>query len=162
MLGAKAKADACRENESRGRNGFLRATGTPRPWTNNVLPGQVSWLAGRRCCPAFPKPRAACSGFVGQRLAAYSCGGSAGIAPASLLASDQRMTRRTSTARIINEKSARNATAFPIPAPTMGGPAIPSRRHDDDPAPHRPDRCSSSALPMRHLAHRRSARVFAP
>ena len=34
----------------------------------------------------------------GQRLAAYSCGGSAGFTPASLLAPRQSTTRRTSTA----------------------------------------------------------------
>lgn len=53
-----------------------------------MLSGQVSWLAGHRCCPAFPKP-SGFSDFIGQRLAAYSCGGSAGIRPASLLAPDQ-------------------------------------------------------------------------
>lgn len=58
------------------------------PPVDDILSRQVSWLAGRRCCPAFPKPHGF-SDFVGQRLAAYSCGGSAGIAPASLLAPDQ-------------------------------------------------------------------------
>lgn len=55
---------------------------------DDILSRQVSWLAGRRCRPAFPKLHGF-SDFVGQRLADYSCGGSAGIAPASLLAPDQ-------------------------------------------------------------------------
>jgi hypothetical protein len=43
-----------------------------------MLSRQVSWLAGQCCCPAFPKPFGL-SDFVGQRLAAYSCGGSSGF-----------------------------------------------------------------------------------
>src|ERR1700685_1996458 len=65
-----------------------RTTGTPRPWTN-MLSGRVSWLTGHSCCPVFPKLFGASVTFVGQRLAAYSRGGSAGITPASLLAPDQ-------------------------------------------------------------------------
>jgi hypothetical protein len=38
----------------------------------------------------LPKTLASFSDIVGQRLAAYSCGGSAGFAPASLLASEKR------------------------------------------------------------------------
>lgn len=64
------------------------------PPVDDILSRQVSWLAGRRCCPAFPKPHGF-SDFVGQRLAAYSCGGSAGIAPASLLAPDQTNPKTT-------------------------------------------------------------------
>ena len=43
-----------------------------------MLSRQVSWLTGQCCCPAFPKP-VGLSDFVGQRLAAYSCGGSSGF-----------------------------------------------------------------------------------
>jgi len=39
---------------------------------------------------SLPKTLAGFSDIVGQRLAAYSCGGSAGFAPASLLASEKR------------------------------------------------------------------------
>ena len=37
----------------------------------------------------LPETLAGFSDIVGQRLAAYSCGGSAGFAPASLLASEK-------------------------------------------------------------------------
>jgi hypothetical protein len=67
-----------------------RPTGTPRPGTLKV-PRQVSWLAGRRFLSVFPEPGGS-SDDDGLRLAAYSCGGSAGVgltaAPASLLALD--------------------------------------------------------------------------
>ena len=62
-----------------------------------MLSRQVSWLAGQCCCPAFPKTFSGLSDFVGQRLAAYSCGGSSGFgfsaAPASLLASEKRFPK---------------------------------------------------------------------
>lgn len=53
-----------------------RTTGTPRPWTLQVS-GQVSWLAGRRGCLAFPM--LGTSGIHRQLLAVHSCGGSAGL-----------------------------------------------------------------------------------
>ncbi len=40
---------------------------------------QVSWLAGRCCCPAFPVLNAPVA-LIDSELAAYSCGGSPGIA----------------------------------------------------------------------------------
>ncbi len=61
-----------------------RTTGTPRPRTF-MLSGQVSWLTGRRLCPSSQGWMASVT-WVGSKLAAYSCGGSAGITPASLLA----------------------------------------------------------------------------
>ena len=54
-----------------------RTTGTPRPRTFDVS-WQVSWLAGRRLGPVFPGSLPVT--FAGRGLAAYSCGGSAGIA----------------------------------------------------------------------------------
>jgi hypothetical protein len=60
---------------ARNRN---RTTGTPRPRTC-MLSRQVSWLTGRCCCPAFPKPLRGLSDIFGQRLTAYSCGGSSGF-----------------------------------------------------------------------------------
>jgi hypothetical protein len=62
-----------------------------------MLSRQVSWLAGRRLGPAFPK-QWCFSGSVEPQLAAYSCGGSAGIArrrtgfPLSLAPEDARTT----------------------------------------------------------------------
>jgi hypothetical protein len=54
---------------------------------------QVSWLAGRSSRPVFPRQNL--SDVIEQKLAAYSCGGSAGLAaikdhsaPASLLATE--------------------------------------------------------------------------
>jgi len=41
----------------------------------------------------LPETANGLSDFVGQRLAAYSCGGSAGVAPASLLASEKRFPK---------------------------------------------------------------------
>ena len=41
---------------------------------------QVSWLAGR-CVDHLPNDLAALSGMFGRTLAAYSCGGSRGMAP---------------------------------------------------------------------------------
>ena len=46
---------------------------------------QVSWLTGHSFRPIFPTPRGV-SDIAGRRLAADSCGGSAGFTPASLLA----------------------------------------------------------------------------
>ncbi|BAS00216.1 hypothetical protein BV133_2622 [Blastochloris viridis] len=48
---------------------------------------QVSWLAGRCLRPSSRNPQAPVTSH-GRRLAAHSCGGSAGLAPASLLAPD--------------------------------------------------------------------------
>jgi hypothetical protein len=42
---------------------------------------QVSWLTGRRYCPAFPALCA--SGRDRHQLAVYSCGGSSGLAKAA-------------------------------------------------------------------------------
>ena len=87
LIGGKGHG-GCVQEKSRER----RLLGAPpgHPARGRImLSGQVSWLTGRRCCPAFPKPAWASVTFVGQRLAAYSCGGSAGITPASLLAPDQ-------------------------------------------------------------------------
>jgi hypothetical protein len=47
----------------------------------------------------LPETLAGFSDIVGQRLAAYSCGGSAGFAPASLLASEK------STPKNLNDSS---------------------------------------------------------
>ena len=56
----------------------MQATaGTPRPWTFR-LSRQVSWLAGRSFLPVFPT-REGISDAIRKQLAAYSCGGSAGI-----------------------------------------------------------------------------------
>jgi hypothetical protein len=41
----------------------------------------------------LPETTQGFSDFVGQRLAAYSCGGSSGFAPASLLASEKRFPK---------------------------------------------------------------------
>jgi hypothetical protein len=41
----------------------------------------------------LPETSCGLSDFVGQRLAAYSCGGSSGFAPASLLASRKRFPK---------------------------------------------------------------------
>src|SRR5690242_19620059 len=46
-------------------------------------------------------PRANPSGVNGPPLAAYSCGGSSGFTPASLLAPRQAATRGTSTAHVL-------------------------------------------------------------
>jgi hypothetical protein len=76
-VGGKGRSDTSGfrvRQRARNRN---RTTGTPRPRTC-MLSRQVSWLAGQCCCPAFPKPFGL-SDFVGQRLAAYSCGGSSGF-----------------------------------------------------------------------------------
>ncbi len=55
-----------------------------RPAGGCYVPWQVSWLTGLRADSAFPDFRpVAC---VESALAADSCGGSAGFAPASLLA----------------------------------------------------------------------------
>jgi hypothetical protein len=43
----------------------------------------------------LPETFAGLSDFVGQRLAAYSCGGSSGFPPASLLASEKQFRRTT-------------------------------------------------------------------
>src|SRR5688572_1050939 len=49
------------------------------PPVDVLLSWQVSWLAGPRCCLAFPTPRGI-SDTSRQWLAAYSCGGSSGMA----------------------------------------------------------------------------------
>jgi hypothetical protein len=41
----------------------------------------------------LPKTLEGLSDLVGQRLAAYSCGGSSGFAPDSLLASEKRIPK---------------------------------------------------------------------
>jgi hypothetical protein len=64
------------------------------PPEDDILSRQVSWLTGRRPRPVFPRPKGL-SDRNGQRLAAYSCGGSFGITahierlPNSLLAPNQ-------------------------------------------------------------------------
>jgi hypothetical protein len=61
------------------------ANRTGHPAGGRYVSRQVSWLTGQCACPAFPgfgNP----SDTDGQSLAAYSCGGSAGVSPASLLA----------------------------------------------------------------------------
>jgi len=55
-----------------------RTPGHPARGRTN-LSRQVSWLAGRYFCRAFPATSAPVA-WVRQQLAAYSCGGSAGIA----------------------------------------------------------------------------------
>src|SRR5690349_2636996 len=102
VLGAKAEATRWRLSADVRPRNRKRTTGTPRPRTFR-LPGQVSWLADLRFRPVFPGLRNP-SDTVGRRLAAYSCGGSAGLvaissiahAPASLLAPGGNV-RRTST-----------------------------------------------------------------
>ncbi len=78
------RADACRNPGSISH--LSQATHRDTPPEDVQWPGQVSWLAGRRCCLAFPTPYQGVSDTLRQQLAAYSCGGSAGIEPASLLA----------------------------------------------------------------------------
>src|SRR5215468_1832865 len=78
-------ADACRG--SRASDGCV-AYHRDTPPVDERFVGAGLLARGSQLCPAFPKP-SGFSDFVGQRLAAYSCGGSAGIAPASLLAPGQ-------------------------------------------------------------------------
>jgi hypothetical protein len=86
MLGAKAMADACR-----GSRAGRRLPGAPPGHPARGRIGCRGRSPGSRVVAAVrpSRSRAGFSDFVGQRLAAYSCGGSAGIAPASLLAPDQ-------------------------------------------------------------------------
>jgi hypothetical protein len=71
---------------------MLATAGTPRPWTFFSVSRQVSWLAGRRLALCLPNAQRASVTSDRAKLAAYSCGGSAGISremrdpPASLLA----------------------------------------------------------------------------
>lgn len=65
------------------------AAGSPRPVRNDRR-GQVSWLPVHRDPPAFP---AEASGVSDGPLPGYSCGGSAGFEPASLLDPIARITR---------------------------------------------------------------------
>ena len=74
----------------------MRPTGHPAG--GRYVSRQVSWLTGRCSCPGLP--RANPSGADGPPPAAYSCGGSSGFTPASLLAPRRGAARRTSTAHI--------------------------------------------------------------
>jgi hypothetical protein len=56
------------------------ASGAPRPAPNDHR-GQVSWLPDRHRRPAFPDM---VQWHCGARLPGHSCGGSAGLRPASL------------------------------------------------------------------------------
>lgn len=56
---------------------------------------QVSWLTARASCYPFPTHFPGVSG-IGRRFAVYSCGGSAGFTPASLLI-PYLVDKRTST-----------------------------------------------------------------
>ena len=88
MLGAKAEvtrldsanAGALAESQPHHRD-------TP---PEDVYVVEAGLLArGSSLLSGLPKTLAGLSDFVGQRLAAYSCGGSSGLAPASLLAPGQ-------------------------------------------------------------------------
>src|SRR5215813_10204324 len=99
-------ADACRG--SRASDGCLaHHRDTPPVYEHFVGAGLLA--RGSQLCPAFPKP-CSFSDFVGQRLAAYSCGGSAGIAPASLLAPGQAKPGEPRQARIICNRTTPSST----------------------------------------------------
>ena len=66
-----------------GPTGRLPYRGTPpNTFARDQGSWQVSWLAGH-CVDRLPKGLAALSGIFGRTLAAYSCGGSRGMAPES-------------------------------------------------------------------------------
>jgi len=72
---------------------------TGHPAGGRYLSGQVSWLTGHGFGSGLPNVRRRQWHEMDLRLAAHSCGGSAGITPASLLAPHRpEATRRTSTA----------------------------------------------------------------
>src|SRR3546814_19875765 len=79
---ARARNDA----GNPGRGPHKRPDRAPRRWTLSRR-RQVSWLAGQCGRPVFPR-HIGLSDMDGPPLAAYSCGGSAGIARASRLSSD--------------------------------------------------------------------------
>src|SRR5436190_4395790 len=64
---------------------------------------EAGFLArGSMLLSGLPKTLAGFSDIVGQRLAAYSCGGSSGFTPASLLAPEKN-SRRTTTASVYRQ-----------------------------------------------------------
>uniref|UniRef100_Q11EU4 Uncharacterized protein n=1 Tax=Chelativorans sp. (strain BNC1) TaxID=266779 RepID=Q11EU4_CHESB len=63
-----------------------RTAGTPRPWTFNAHHGRSPGLQVIASVRPSQRSRST-SGNTRHKLAAYSCGGSAGLTPASLLSS---------------------------------------------------------------------------
>jgi hypothetical protein len=59
------------------------------PPVDEYVVGAGLLARGSSLLSGLPEAEWASVTFVGQRLVAYSCGGSAGITPASLLAPDQ-------------------------------------------------------------------------
>src|ERR1700722_15393134 len=79
-------ADACRG--SRASDSCL-AHHRDTPPVDEYVVGAGLLAHGSQLLSGLPEAFGASVTFVGQRLTAYSCGGSAGITPASLLAPDQ-------------------------------------------------------------------------
>ena len=87
MIGGKGHGGRM-QGKSRERR--LLAYHRDTPPVNEHLVGAGLLARGSLLLSGLPEAKVASVTLVGQRLAAYSCGGSAGIAPASLLAPGKR------------------------------------------------------------------------
>ncbi len=137
--------------------GTDHATHRSTPPERRSRPRQVSWLADRRPCPAFPVTST--SDPVRQRLTAHSCGGSFGIArtgSTEFPLSSRYRTARTLTVRRFHvppvESIRCRKRRYPGRAPSPAGPqAAPARRQLPEAA--RPS--SASSRPALRLPSRR-------
>ncbi len=75
-VGGMGRADACIVPDGKA---IFASDHRGTPPEDVLMSRQVSWLAGRHLCLAFPTQNASVT-LLRQRLAAYSCGGSSGVA----------------------------------------------------------------------------------
>ena len=99
-IGLTPKVGGKGRSDTSGFRAVMRAESQPHHRDTppeDVYVVEAGLLArGSGLLSGLPKTFSGFSDFVGQRLAAYSCGGSSGFAPASLLASE-KLSRRTTT-----------------------------------------------------------------